>query len=137
MSDQKLIDMCFQIGIVMSDPKFRFHTKTTEKRAEWIANTLKSCGYPTIPCGASWGVLVSSFPDKASVEPVVTKTKKPLSSKARAKQEKGRDLLAEINEGVDAMLAGAPCRTRVVEVSARVHAKRKSVKKDVSHDTDL
>jgi hypothetical protein len=54
------------------------------------------------------------------------KTKKPLSDKALAEWEASRDLLAEINEGVDSMLEGAPCSTRVVEVSARVHAKRKA-----------
>ena len=70
-------------------------------------------------------------------DPKQVKKNKPLSSKARAKQEKGRNLLAEINTGVQAMLAGAPCRTRVVEVSARVHAQLKAVKKDISHDADL
>jgi putative transcriptional regulator len=35
-----------------------------------------------------------------------------------------RDLLAEINEGVNQMLAGAKMSTRVVEVSAAVHVLR-------------
>lgn len=56
-SEQKLIDICFQIGIVISDPTYNMHEKTTEQRAEWIADQLRQCGYPTIPIGASWGVL--------------------------------------------------------------------------------
>ena len=57
MADQKLIDACFEIGIMISDPKYDFQEKSTEERAEWIAKQLRAVGYDTMPCGASWGVL--------------------------------------------------------------------------------
>lgn len=40
--------------------------------------------------------------------------------------ENGRDLLAEITEGVTQMLSGANVPTRIVEVSEAIHARRKS-----------
>lgn len=33
--------------------------QSREDVAEWVANQLKECGFPTKPCGASWGVLIN------------------------------------------------------------------------------
>jgi len=52
--------------------------------------------------------------------------KAPLSEKELVEWEAGRNLLAEINEGVDQMLAGAKSPKRVVEVSEAIHARRLS-----------
>lgn len=54
------------------------------------------------------------------------KNKGPLSEKELVEWEAGRDLLAEINEGVDQMFAGAKVPTRIVEVSEAIHARRMS-----------
>jgi hypothetical protein len=51
---QRLIDICFEIGIAISA---RSRNMTTGERAEWIARQLRLLGYDTEPCGASWGVL--------------------------------------------------------------------------------
>lgn len=83
MEDQKLIDICFQIGIVISDPEYKFHKKTREERATWIAQQLAACGYPTVPCGASWGVLTLEL-NHASVYAV----QKPSTAKKVKKTKK-------------------------------------------------
>jgi len=54
---QRLIDICFEIGLVISDPKLDLYKKTNDEKGEWIANQLRQCGFDTDPCGASWGVL--------------------------------------------------------------------------------
>ena len=54
---RNLVDLCFQIGLVISDPQYKFHEQSQEERAKWIARQLKLCGYPTIPMGSSWGHL--------------------------------------------------------------------------------
>lgn len=54
------------------------------------------------------------------------KSSGPLSGKELAEWDAGRDLLAEINAGVDQMLEGAEVPTRIVEVSEAIHARRKS-----------
>ncbi len=56
----------------------------------------------------------------------MNKNKGPLSEKELVEWEAGRDLLAEINEGVDQMLAGTKVPTRIVEVSEAIHARRMS-----------
>ena len=53
---QKLVDICFQIGLVIKDSK-ALQQMSNEKCAGWIAQQLKECGFETHPCGASWGVL--------------------------------------------------------------------------------
>lgn len=35
-----------------------FCAKSTEEKAAWVASTLKTCGFNTIPLGSSWGKLV-------------------------------------------------------------------------------
>ena len=54
---QKLIDMCFSIGIVMSDPRNDFIIMTREEKGKYIADQLRGIGFDTNPCGMSWGVL--------------------------------------------------------------------------------
>lgn len=56
----------------------------------------------------------------------MNKNKGPLSEKELVEWDAGRDLLAEINEGVDQMLAGTKVPTRIVEVSEAIHARRMS-----------
>ena len=57
VKEQKLIDLCFEIGLMISDPEYKFHEKEVHERAEWIARQLRECGYDTKPLGMSWGVL--------------------------------------------------------------------------------
>lgn len=51
---------------------------------------------------------------------------KPLTGQELADWEAGRDLVAEINESVDQVLAGVEVPVRIVEVSEEVHEKRMS-----------
>lgn len=55
--EQKLVDICFEIGITMSDPRHDFSKKSVEERALYIARQLEELGFKTSPVGASWGVL--------------------------------------------------------------------------------
>lgn len=55
--EQKLVDICFSIGMLMSDPQHDFVKMDNEQKAEYIARQLRSCGFDTYPCGALWGVL--------------------------------------------------------------------------------
>jgi hypothetical protein len=54
---QKLINICFEVGLQINSNKAWFKDKTTEETAIWIAGQLKKCGFPTKPVGASWGIL--------------------------------------------------------------------------------
>jgi hypothetical protein len=54
---QELVDICFDIAITMNMYPSGFKDKTREEIAEWVASQLKQCGFPTKPCGSSWGVL--------------------------------------------------------------------------------
>ena len=75
MSDmQKLVDVCFEIGIVISDPKYDFGKQTQEQRAEWIARQLRLTGFDTTPCGGSWGVLKKETPPPM---PVIANNARP------------------------------------------------------------
>jgi len=60
---QKLVDICFQLVGVTSDPQHRmfFDRLTHEQKMEWVAGQLHECGFPTVPCGASWGVLADDM----------------------------------------------------------------------------
>jgi len=69
MSTQKLIDACFQIGLMISDPKYDLRDFDDEKKAEWIAKQLELVGFPTHQVGSSWGVL-----DKPKAEAVENPT---------------------------------------------------------------
>ena len=55
--EQKLVDLCFEIGIMISTQKYDFKKMSVEEKAEWIAEQLKIAGFKTQPMGASWGVL--------------------------------------------------------------------------------
>lgn len=62
--EQKLIDLCFSIGFLISSPfegrdgkKEDLRDLSQEKEAEWIAEQLRGCGFDTEPIGSSWGVL--------------------------------------------------------------------------------
>lgn len=61
---QKLIDLCFEIGLTISDTgkdrggnDIALHKKSSEEKARWIAQQLRLCGFDTEPVGSSWGVL--------------------------------------------------------------------------------
>lgn len=56
--EQALVDLCFEIGIVIANNSDYFKDKTKEQVAEWIGGQLDQCGVKTIPMGMSWGVLV-------------------------------------------------------------------------------
>ena len=58
-NEQLLVDICFQLVLSTTDEK---HSKFFEKlcdneKALWIAEKLRTCGFDTYQCGASWGVL--------------------------------------------------------------------------------
>ncbi len=55
--EQKLVDVCFEIGLTVADNSEFFKQKSKEDIAQWIANQLKKCDFPTTPMGMSWGVL--------------------------------------------------------------------------------
>lgn len=55
--EQKLIDICFQIGLAVHSNEWFFREKSSEQVAEWIATQLSECGFPTRPVGGSWGIL--------------------------------------------------------------------------------
>jgi hypothetical protein len=57
--EQKLIDICFELVLTATDPKYNkaLLALPIEDRAAWVASNLASCGFKTEPCGASWGVL--------------------------------------------------------------------------------
>lgn len=86
---QKLIDITFQMVLVSTDDPV-FCKKSTEEKAEWVAETLRNCGFDTQPLGSSWGVL-----KKKTFNNLVENT---LSEDAlkRAKQ-KTKELLQELN----------------------------------------
>ena len=63
--EQKLIDICFQLVLtatsqhpdISDEFKAKMQGSDNEYKANWVAEQLRACGYDTIPCGASWGVL--------------------------------------------------------------------------------
>ena len=57
MNEQKLIDICFEIGLTIKSTD-KLKAMTHHELAEWIAKQLRECGYDTKPSGSSWGVLV-------------------------------------------------------------------------------
>ena len=52
--EQELIDIMFQVAFTAAE---KMHEKSTPASAAWVAEQLKQCGFPTMPQGASWGVL--------------------------------------------------------------------------------
>ena len=61
--EQKLVDICFQIGITINNNE-RFQKMSVPEVADWIAKQLRGCGFDTYPCGASWGVLKNDWSTK-------------------------------------------------------------------------
>lgn len=62
--EQKLVDLCFQIALTISDTgkdrngdPITLYKLSTEERAKWIARQLELCGIHTRPVGSSWGVI--------------------------------------------------------------------------------
>jgi hypothetical protein len=55
-NEQKLIDLCFSLTLTASAWE-SIHKSSNEEIAKWVANNLRLCGFPTEPCGMSWGVL--------------------------------------------------------------------------------
>jgi hypothetical protein len=42
---------------MISDAKYELRDLPIDQKAAWVAHQLKFCGFPTRPCGASWGIL--------------------------------------------------------------------------------
>ncbi len=55
--EQKLVDMCFEIGWTVAENGEFFKHESKESIAQWIASQLRACGFHTTPMGMSWGVL--------------------------------------------------------------------------------
>lgn len=58
--EQKLVDIMFQIGLMLSSPLYKMRDLPEEEKASWIVKQLEACGFPTYPSGMSWGVLHDS-----------------------------------------------------------------------------
>ena len=50
--EQKLVDLCFEIGLSLST----LGKMSISEKADWIE--LWYCGFKTKPVGSSWGVLI-------------------------------------------------------------------------------
>jgi len=59
MREQDLIDMCFSIMMLVTDPQYsqHFSAMPMEEKAAWVTRQLHSVGFDVSPCGSSWGVL--------------------------------------------------------------------------------
>lgn len=57
--EQKLVDICFLAVLTATDPLYikGFAKMSMQEKADWVAAQLSACGFPTDPCGSSWGVL--------------------------------------------------------------------------------
>jgi hypothetical protein len=55
--EQKLVDITFQVALMIKSRPECFLSKTDEEMAEWVAYQLDACGFPTKPVGMSYGVL--------------------------------------------------------------------------------
>lgn len=58
--EQKLVDILFQCVLTWHMYAKSFDGKSNEEMAQWVAEQLRGCGFPTEPCGSSWGVLQRS-----------------------------------------------------------------------------
>jgi len=55
-NDQKLVDLCFHIGITIH--AYEILQKLSRKDlGTWVADQLRNNGFDTTPVGLSWGVL--------------------------------------------------------------------------------
>lgn len=55
---QDLVNICFEIAMTVAERPDVFNQMSKEDIAKWTAKQLRMCGFPTEPCGASWGVLI-------------------------------------------------------------------------------
>lgn len=55
--EQSLVDIMFEVALMISDPRFDLRDRPLEEKAAWVAKMLKECGFKTTPIGSSWGVL--------------------------------------------------------------------------------
>ena len=44
--EQKLVDIMFQIGLVISSPLYKLRDLPEDEKAAWIAKNLEGCGFP-------------------------------------------------------------------------------------------
>lgn len=56
-TEQRLVDLIFEVGMVTKIYADSFTNIPTEEYAEWIAQQLRLHGFETTPRGLSWGVL--------------------------------------------------------------------------------
>lgn len=54
-NEQKLVDICFSLALTISNQEFI--NMDNAAKADWVANQLRLCGFDTVPCGSSWGIL--------------------------------------------------------------------------------
>lgn len=57
--ERKLVDIMFQVGILLHQERKHFEGKSTEDVANWITNQLHQCGFPVHPLGSNWGYLTT------------------------------------------------------------------------------
>lgn len=55
--EQELVDITFSIALAMRNNQDWVKDKSQEEVAEWVAATLRGCGFDTQPIGLSWGIL--------------------------------------------------------------------------------
>lgn len=55
--EQKLVDACYAMVLAATADRV-FCKKTNEEKAAWVSATLRELGFPTLPCGSKWGVLI-------------------------------------------------------------------------------
>lgn len=67
-SEQKLVDIAFQLVATAGFNLDWFSKQTQEQRMEWVAQQLAGCGFHTTPVGASWGVLCAAPPEKDGIQ---------------------------------------------------------------------
>lgn len=56
-SQQKLIDITFEIALTLHRNREWAKGKSNEEIATWVAEQLRECGFDTQPVGSSWGAL--------------------------------------------------------------------------------
>ena len=57
-NEQKLVDLCFSMAMTLHMNQHWLEMQSRDELAEWVAKQLKDGGFPTKPCGISWGVLI-------------------------------------------------------------------------------
>jgi len=62
-SEQKLVDIAFQLVGTAGFHLEWFSKQTQEQRKAWVAEQLAGCGFHTKPVGASWGILCDAPPE--------------------------------------------------------------------------